>query len=94
MLTRALICENRLARIRSVGDDRPGLLALVSKIIGNTGANIMEVAYNPIAPDVPAKGAELGILLETRDSRHTPNLIDAPGAGCLSVLRYLSIPST
>ncbi len=77
VLTRALVRENRLARIRIVGDDRPGLLALVSTIIGNNGANIMEVAHNRIALDVPAKGAEFDILMETRDSQHTQEVIDA-----------------
>ncbi|HPF24143.1 MAG: threonine ammonia-lyase [Hyphomonas sp.] len=77
VLTRALVRENRLARIRIVGDDRPGLLALVSKIIGDQGANIMEVAHNRIALDVPAKGAEFDILIETRDSQHTQEVIDA-----------------
>ena len=77
VLTRALVRENRLARIRIVGDDRPGLLALVSKIIGDNGANIMEVAHNRIALDVPAKGAESDSLRETRDSEHTQEAIDA-----------------
>jgi len=77
VLTRALVRENRLARIRIIGDDRPGLLALVSKIIGDNGANIMEVAHNRIALDVPAKGAEFDILMETRDSQHTQEVIDA-----------------
>ena len=77
VLTRALVRDNRLARIRIIGDDRPGLLALVSTIIGDQGANIMEVAHNRIALDVPAKGAEFDILIETRDSQHTQEVIDA-----------------
>ena len=75
--SRRLVRENRLARIRIIGDDRPGLLALVSKIIGDQGANIMEVAHNRIALDVPAKGAEFDILIETRDSQHTLEVIEA-----------------
>ena len=77
VLTRALVREKRLASIRIIGDDRPGLLALVSKIIGDNGANIMEVAHNRLALDVPAKGAEFDILIETRDSQHTQDVIDA-----------------
>ncbi len=77
VLTRSLVRENRLARIRIVGDDRPGLLALVSKVIGDAGANIMEVAHNRIALDVPAKGAEFDILMETRDRQHTQDVIEA-----------------
>ena len=65
------------AIVRAIGDDRPGLLALVSKIIGDQGANIMEVAHNRIALDVPAKGAEFDILIETRDAQHTQEVIDA-----------------
>ncbi|HCN92473.1 MAG TPA: threonine ammonia-lyase, partial [Hyphomonas sp.] len=77
VLTRALVREHRLTSIRIIGDDRPGLLALVSKIIGDQGANIMEVAHNRIALDVPAKGAEFDILIETRDAQHTQEVIDA-----------------
>ncbi len=77
VLTRALVREHRLVNIRIIGDDRPGLLALVSKVIGDAGANIMEVAHNRIALDVPAKGAEFDILIETRDSQHTQEVIDA-----------------
>ena len=53
------------------------MLALVSKIIGDAGANIMEVAHNRIALDVPAKGAEFDILIETRDSQHTQEVVEA-----------------
>ncbi|WP_143435535.1 threonine ammonia-lyase [Henriciella aquimarina] len=77
VLTRALVREKRLSNIRIIGDDTPGLLALVSKIIGDNGANIMEVAHNRIALDVPAKGAEFDILMETRDAQHTQEIIDA-----------------
>lgn len=79
VLTRALVREKRLTNIRIIGDDRPGLLALVSKIIGDSGANIMEVAHNRIALDVPAKGAEFDILIETRDAQHTQEVIDVLG---------------
>lgn len=77
VLTRALVREKRLANIRIVGDDRPGLLSIVSKIIGDNGANIIEVAHNRIALDVPAKGAEFDILMETRDYQHTQDVIEA-----------------
>ncbi|MEL6781339.1 MAG: threonine ammonia-lyase [Pseudomonadota bacterium] len=77
VLTRALVRENRISRIRIIGDDRPGLLGMVSNLIGRNGANILEVAHNRIALDVPAKGAEFDILMETRDAQHTREVIDA-----------------
>lgn len=80
VMTRALVRENRLSNIRIIGDDRPGLLALVSRIIGDAGANIIEVAHNRIALDVPAKGAEFDILIETRDGQHTQEVVEALSA--------------
>ena len=71
VLTRSLVRDQRLVNIRIIGDDRPGLLARVSKVIGDAGANIIEVAHNRLALDVPAKGAEFDILIETRDAQHT-----------------------
>jgi threonine dehydratase len=80
VLTRSLVRENRITSIRIIGDDRPGLLAVVSKLIGDLGGNILEVAHNRLALDVPAKGAEFDILIETRDARHTTEIMDALSA--------------
>lgn len=77
VLTRSLVREKRLTNIRIIGDDRPGLLSLVSKVIGDSGANIIDVAHNRLALDVPAKGAEFDITIETRDRQHTDEVIDA-----------------
>jgi len=77
VLTRELVRDQRLVSLRIIGDDRPGLLATVSKIIGDHGANIVEVAHNRLALDVPAKGAEFDIMIETRDAQHTQEVMDA-----------------
>lgn len=77
VLTRSLVREKRLTSVRIVGSDQPGLLARVSTVIGENGGNIIEVAHNRIALDVPAKGAEFDIMLETRDALHTQEIIDA-----------------
>jgi len=77
VLTRALVREGRISSLRLIGDDRPGLLSKVSKIIGDMGGNIIEVAHNRLALDVPAKGAEFDLLIETRDAQHTQEVVDA-----------------
>jgi hypothetical protein len=46
---RELVRESRIVSLRIIGDDRPGLLANVSAIIGQMGANIIEVAHNRLA---------------------------------------------
>jgi threonine dehydratase len=77
VLTRELVRAQRLVSLRIVGDDRPGLLATVSAAIGDLGGNILEVAHNRLALDVPAKGAEFDIMIETRDAQHTQEIMDA-----------------
>ena len=80
VLTRALVREGRISSLRIIGDDRPGLLGRVAKVIGDVGGNIIEVAHNRLALDVPAKGAEFDILIETRDAQHTQEVVDALSA--------------
>ena len=83
VLTRELVRAQRIVSLRFVGDDRPGLLATVSLTIGTHGANIIEVAHNRLSLDVPAKGAEFDVMIETRDARHTEEIINAlTAAGC------------
>jgi len=76
VLTRELVRAQRLVSLRIIGDDRPGLLATVSRVIGEMGGNIIEVAHNRLALDVPAKGAEFDIMIETRDAQHTQEIMD------------------
>lgn len=80
VLTRALVRDQRIVSLRFTGDDRPGLLANVSRMMGEQGANIIEVAHNRLALDVPAKGAEFDIVIETRDAQHTQEIVDALSA--------------
>ncbi|HEX3699104.1 MAG TPA: threonine ammonia-lyase [Phenylobacterium sp.] len=77
VLTRELVRDQRLVSLRIIGDDRPGLLATVSAVIGDMGANILEVAHNRLALDVPAKGAEFDVMIETRDAQHAQEVMDA-----------------
>lgn len=77
VLTRSLVREKRITSVRIIGNDQPGLLARVSTVIGDNGGNIIEVFHNRMALDVPAKGAEFDITIETRDALHTQDIIDA-----------------
>jgi threonine dehydratase len=77
VLTRELVRAQRLVCLRIIGDDRPGFLAAVSAAIGDLGGNILDVAHNRLALDVPAKGAEFDLMVETRDAQHTQEIIDS-----------------
>jgi threonine dehydratase len=77
VLTRELVREQRIVTVRLAGDDRPGLLAMIANLIGEAGGNIISFDHNRLALDVPAKGAEFDIQIETRDAQHTRDVIEA-----------------
>lgn len=70
VLTRELAREGRLSRLAIDIPDRPGQLSKVSSVIGEAGANIVEVYHQRVFTDVPAKGTELHLVVETRDRDH------------------------
>lgn len=77
VLERSLVREGRIAVLRFIGDDRPGILATVARIIGDGGANILQVEHRRMKLDAPAKGVEFDIEIETRDAQHTAEIITA-----------------
>jgi threonine dehydratase len=77
VLTRELVREKKIIHLRLAGDDRPGMLATLTSVIGEHGGNIIDVTHNRLALDVPAKGAVFDVILETRDERHGREVMDA-----------------
>jgi len=74
VLNRELVREKRLIVYRILGDDRPGMLSKMSAVIGGLGGNIIDVVHNRLALDVPAKGAEFDIMVETRGEAHAQEI--------------------
>ncbi|MFN3228748.1 MAG: threonine ammonia-lyase [Asticcacaulis sp.] len=77
VLQRELVREKRLVTYRILGDDRPGMLSQMASVIGSRGGNIVDVAHNRLTLDVPAKGAEFDIMVETQDARHAYEIGEA-----------------
>jgi threonine dehydratase len=67
VLTRELAREGRLSRLTIDIPDRPGELSRVSGVVGQAGANIVEVYHQRVFTDLPARGTELNLVIETRD---------------------------
>ena len=86
VLTREMAREGRLSRMSIDLPDRPGQLARVSGLIGGAGANILEVYHQWIFTDVPAKGTELNLVIETRDRAHLEQVVSGLKAGGYAVL--------
>ncbi len=70
VLTRELAREGRLTQLSIDLVDRPGTLGKVANILGDAGANIVEVTHQRIFSDLPAKAALLEVVIETRDRGH------------------------
>jgi threonine dehydratase len=75
VLTRELAREGRLSRLNIDIPDRPGELARVAAAIGSAGANIVEVYHQRIFTDLPARGTELNLVIETRDRAHLDTVL-------------------
>jgi threonine dehydratase len=75
VLTRELAREGRLTQLTIDLADRPGTLAKVANLLGEAGANIVEVTHQRIFSDLPAKAALLDVVIETRDRGHLDEVV-------------------
>ena len=76
VLTRGLIRDGRLVKLRVDIIDQPRVLAKIATCIGQTGGNIIEVHHQRMFSDVPAKQADLDIMVETRNAAHVAQIVD------------------
>jgi len=86
VLTRELARDGRLSRLSIDIPDRPGQLAKVAAAIGEAGANIVEVYHQRVFTDLPAKGTELNLVIETRDRAHLEATVAALKAAGFGVV--------
>lgn len=77
VLARGLVRDGRMVRLRIGIVDQPGVLARISDIIGRSSANIIEVYHQRLFYDVPAKRADIDVVLETRNAEHVKEIIAA-----------------
>lgn len=75
ILMRALVRQGRITRLRIDIDDRPGVLASIAGVIAAGGGNILDVHHQRMLLNVPAKQADLEIILETRDRSHVATIL-------------------
>ena len=80
IVVRGLEREDRVVSFRLTISDRPGLLGRVATLLGEAGANILEVSHRRLLLDVPAKGATLEVTIEARDAAHAADVMAALAA--------------
>jgi len=75
LILRGLVRDGRITRLRFEIDDTPGQLSDISRIIGESGANVIEVIHQRMMQAVPLKRAELDIVIEARDAMHVDEIV-------------------
>jgi len=76
LIMRGLIRDGRITRLTFEIDDTPGQLSDISRIIGTSGANVIEVIHQRMMQTVSLKRAELDVVIEARDRHHVDEIID------------------
>ena len=77
VLTRDLARQGRISKLIINLQDRPGQLARVAVVLANAGANVVEVLHQRVFSNLPAKGALLEVVIETRDRNHLLSTMEA-----------------
>jgi threonine dehydratase len=80
IMVRELERETQIISFRLTIPDRPGVLGIIATRLGELGANILEVEHRRLLLDVPAKGAKLDVIIETRDAAHAAEIMRALAA--------------
>ncbi|SIO00952.1 threonine ammonia-lyase [Vannielia litorea] len=77
LILRGLVRDGRITRLIFKLDDRPGQLARIAAIIGEAGANVVEVIHQRMMQSVALKQAELEVVIEARDAQHVEEITAA-----------------
>ena len=75
LILRGLVRDGRIARLTFEIDDTPGQLSDISRIIGEAGANVIEVIHQRMMQTVALKQAELEVVIEARDRAHVSGIV-------------------
>ncbi len=70
IIERGLARSKRLVRVRVQLSDRPGALADVTRILAETGANVIEISHERSFGRVPLKEAQVEFVVSTRGGEH------------------------
>jgi threonine dehydratase len=77
VIMRGLIRDGRLSRLHIELPDVPGSLARITTILGDLGANIVEILHQRMFVDLSAKSAEIEVTVETLDHFHVERVVTA-----------------
>jgi threonine dehydratase len=77
VIMRGLIRDGRLSRLHIEVPDVPGSMGSITTILGDLGANIVEILHQRMFVDLSAKSAEIEVTVETLDHEHVERVVAA-----------------
>lgn len=77
VLMRELVREHRIVKLEIPTSDHPGVLSKITAVVGEHGANIIEVYHRRLSLNLPAKQTNLDLVFEARDQQHADTVISA-----------------
>jgi len=75
VIDRGLAAAERSVRLLVILPDVPGALARLAQVIGDAGANIIEILHNRLTGEVEVGRAEVEIVLFTRGPDHVKQVL-------------------
>ncbi len=85
LILRGLVRDGRITRLTFEIADTPGQLSNIARIIGDAGANVVEVIHQRMMQTVSLKQAELEVVIEARDRPHVIEIVSALRDGGFAV---------
>jgi threonine dehydratase len=77
IIERGMVRAGRLARIRVSSRDIPGMLASITGIVADAGANIDEVHHQRAFTSLSAQSVEIELVIQTRGRPHIADVLAA-----------------
>ncbi len=77
IIERGMVRAGRLARIRVGARDAPGVLARITAIVADAGANIDEVHHQRAFSSLSVQSVEVELVLQTRNLAHVQQVVAA-----------------
>jgi threonine dehydratase len=72
---RDLVRSGQVTTLSITLPDKPGQLAIISKICAANGANVLQVEHSRFTIDLSASLAKLNITVETQNSDHLNKIV-------------------
>jgi threonine dehydratase len=88
IIGRGMVRAGRLARIRVAARDTPGVLARITAVVGEGGANIEEVHHQRAFSMLSAQNVEVELVLQTRNPAHVREVVAALQAAGFEAASY------